>query len=102
MHAVGFEHEQTRDERDDYVNIIWNNIPKDYQYAFAKEPFGTTAAYGEPYDYYSVMHYTLYAFAIDTTKKTIVPKKQVDENRIGNRENLSDSDIKKIQRMYKC
>ncbi|XP_011692954.1 PREDICTED: astacin-like [Wasmannia auropunctata] len=102
MHAIGFEHEQTRDDRDNYVNIIWNNIPKNYQYAFAMNPKGTTFAYGEPYDYYSVIHYSLYAFAIDTKKKTIVLKKQADEKNIGNRNNLSNSDIKKIQRMYKC
>lgn len=55
---------------------------------------------GQPYDYGSIMHYSAYAFAIDRSIKTIIPKQPGVT--IGQRIRLSDTDIKEIQLLYDC
>ena len=55
IHAFGFHHEQSRPDRDEYVEIIWDNIRPEYQNQF-DIAFGTNT-YGVPYDPNSVMHY---------------------------------------------
>ena len=53
----GFWHEQSRADRDDYVTINWDNIPKDKHHNFLKYNYKETDDLNRPYDYGSVMHY---------------------------------------------
>ena len=55
IHALGFWHEQSRADRDEYVNIHMNNIIAGTEYNFNKYPLESTDPLGEPYDYYSIM-----------------------------------------------
>ncbi|XP_011706990.1 PREDICTED: zinc metalloproteinase nas-4-like [Wasmannia auropunctata] len=73
-HAVGFWHEQSRDDRDWYVDIVWNNIPKDKQHNFNKYTSDQINSFNVVYDYASVMHYSANAFAINPNQKTIITK----------------------------
>ena len=62
-----------------------------------------TTAYGEPYDYNSIMHYTSTAFAKRGNMLTIVPKEGgVTPDSLGRKVNLSTTDVVKLKKMYKC
>ena len=56
-HAIGFQHEQTRPDRDNHVTIIRKNIPPNMYYNFQKYSTRVINDYGVPYDYRSLMHY---------------------------------------------
>ena len=49
-------------DRDDYVNIHFENIKEKYKFAFKKRPRTETES-GLPYDYCSIMHYPAKAFS---------------------------------------
>ncbi|OWA52346.1 putative Embryonic protein UVS.2 [Hypsibius exemplaris] len=101
MHALGFFHEQSRIDRDDYVEINMANIREgDDQAQFQK--YLNTTAFGEPYDFGSVLHYGMFDFAMNPAVWTIRPLPKYSDKLIGQRDALSDIDIRKINLLYKC
>jgi Astacin (Peptidase family M12A) len=96
-HSAGLWHEQSREDRDSFVTIHFDNIPQNRKNNFDQhisdgDDFG-------PYDYDSLMHYGRRDFAIDTTKDTVTPKP--DPNRaIGQRTGLSLGDISAVNFLY--
>ncbi|XP_023819897.2 meprin A subunit beta-like [Oryzias latipes] len=62
LHALGFYHEQSRYDRDDYVTIVRENILQDKEHNFNKVGSNVSTTHGTPYDYWSVMHYSKEAF----------------------------------------
>lgn len=63
MHAAGFLHEQNREERDQYIDVVYPNIMRGYESNFVKAQQGSTSGFGVGYDYGSVMHYSAQAFS---------------------------------------
>lgn len=63
MHALGFLHEQNREDRDDWVRIRYENIKAGTSNNFEKAKKGTTNSFGVAYDYASIMHYSSNAFS---------------------------------------
>ncbi|EYC15511.1 hypothetical protein Y032_0036g3184 [Ancylostoma ceylanicum] len=56
-HALGLYHTQNRHDRDDYIKVNWENIPKQIEDQYVKLTKKQNNNYGMPYDYGSVMHY---------------------------------------------
>lgn len=73
MHSAGFLHEQNREERDQFINIQYQNIQRGYESNFVKAQKGSTSGFGVGYDYGSVMHYSANAFSVNG-QPTIVTK----------------------------
>ncbi|XP_063293599.1 embryonic protein UVS.2-like [Pelobates fuscus] len=97
-HALGFFHEHSRSDRDNYIHINKNNIIVGLADNFDKY---NTNNLGLEYDYSSVMHYGRFAFSISQNLATIVPKPN-SSVAIGQRYGLSNLDISKINKLYTC
>lgn len=95
-HAVGLWHEQSREDRDRFVKIVWVNIEP-----LAVHNFTQHITDGDDignYDYNSIMHYPRNAFTRNG-QDTIIP---IDPNaNPGQREGLSPGDIAAVNEMYK-
>ncbi|XP_047442866.1 meprin A subunit beta-like [Mugil cephalus] len=101
LHALGFWHEQSRADRDDYVNIIWNRIEPGKEHNYNKYNDKVSSALGVPYDYGSVMHYGKTEFG-DSSEPSIVTKNPNFMDVIGQRIGFSASDLTKLNLLYNC
>ncbi|KHJ93249.1 astacin [Oesophagostomum dentatum] len=101
MHVIGLWHEHMRYDRDQYIKVHYENIDKEYWTQFDKVMPDEATTYNIPYDYKSVMHYDKTAFAQEgkISMETMDPKFQ---DVIGNQNDASPSDYKKICKIYQC
>ncbi|ESO89257.1 hypothetical protein LOTGIDRAFT_106252, partial [Lottia gigantea] len=103
MHTLGFWHEHSRPDRDTYITIIWDNIPQIHETNFRKYTVEDIDTLGAAYDYGSIMHYKNNTFATDRSKPTIKNKYPLSEGvEMGQRIRLSEIDIDKVKRLYRC
>lgn len=98
--ALGFWHMQSSMDRDNYIKINWENIPKEVHFAFDKI---NSNRYGTPYDMGSAMHYEAYTFS-SNGKPTIEPlSKSIPLSALGSGSTLmSRGDITRLKRLYQC
>ena len=92
-HAVGLWHEQSREDRDKFITIDFDNIEEGQEHNFDQH-ISDGDDVGE-YDYGSIMHYDTFAFARVANMPTIVAPQP-----IGQRNGLSAGDIAAVRDMY--
>jgi hypothetical protein len=96
LHALGVWHEQSREDRDGNVQILWANILPGRAHNF-EQRINDGDDIG-PYDFGSIMHYPRRAFSKDPANlDAIVPH---GGQTIGQRSGLSAGDIAAIRAMY--
>ncbi|MFY7672031.1 M12 family metallopeptidase [Tenacibaculum sp. MEBiC06402] len=108
MHALGFYHEQSRDDRDTYITVNGSNITSGNAHNFRKynqswyHRFWPEGRNMGNYDYGSIMHYGSTAFGKPKPgggrMTTIVPKRSGVT--IGQRNRMSATDIASINGIY--
>ena len=104
IHALGIWHEHTRPDRDSYVFVELGNIIPGLESNFKIRPNNFVDMLGEPYDYYSIMHYGIYDFSIDPNSRPTlrVLDQKIDVKQVGQRTHVSDLDKKKLDKLYEC
>ncbi|XP_050959627.1 meprin A subunit beta-like [Labeo rohita] len=101
LHALGFWHEQSRYDRDDYVTINYENVIPGYKHNFNKYSENVSTTQDTPYDYYSVMHYDKNAFS-NGNGSTIITKRPEFQDVIGQQLDMSEYDVIELNKLYKC
>ena len=98
-HAIGFWHEHTRPDRDNYVDVLYDNIEEGYERNFKKLSSSVINSHGVGYDYNSIMHYNRNFFAKVQGLHTLRPATD-DSIPLGLAVELSPMDIEQTKRLY--
>ncbi len=102
-HALGLKHEQSRPDRDDYIEVHYDRMDEDAAAQF--DVHDGTAAFG-PYDFESVMHYGKCFFSnCDQCTEacytiTMRPGYEQFQDVIGRQDRLSRGDINALIEIY--
>ncbi len=99
MHALGFVHEQSRSDRDLFIEILWEQIEQKYQLQFAMVPDSFLEALrGASFDYHSIMLYPQNSFAIRPDLQTMrsIGSDVISPVKVG----LSTEDQRRVNRLY--
>lgn len=97
-HAVGFYHEQSRHDRDNYLTINWGNISSSMQYNFQK--MGSSGMNYGSYDYYSIMHYFSTAFSTNGYPTMVPTDSSINLSVMGFSQVLSNKDLSAASYLY--
>jgi len=102
LHAVGFYHHQNRSDRDQFLEIIWENIARGKEGQFKKMAPHENVLLNE-FDYDSIMLYGPRTFGKTLDRVTMKPKRDgVVLLEVMEKLGLSTLDIDSVNKLYKC
>ncbi|KAI1702622.1 astacin (Peptidase family m12A) domain-containing protein [Ditylenchus destructor] len=99
-HTLGFFHGQARNDRDDFVNVVYSNLSPQMATQFAKQSSENNYNYGIKYDYGSIMHYSDTDSA--TNRVTMLAKEKIYQHTMGNNVAPSFLDVYEMNIYYRC
>lgn len=104
IHALGYDHMHNHIDRDEFVTIHLENVPKDEksQSQFDKVDPRFLSNFNTSYDYFSVTHYARNAGSISRDLDVLVPTDSSFIDIIGQQQTISEGDIERINKMYEC
>jgi hypothetical protein len=103
-HALGLIHEHQRADRDNYITVYIDNVPKDQQHNFLKSDgvkYEVGDVQGGAYCYNSIMHYTGDSFAAQG-KISMASKLAGVTLGQTRQQGLTDYDVEQIKKYYGC
>ena len=100
LHALGFWHEQSRPDRNNYVTIHYENILPQAVRNFEKRRQNEVNSGESPYDYKSVMHYRSWYFS--RNGKNTISRKDGEPPVFNNDYGLTENDVDQLKSLYRC
>lgn len=100
MHALGFIHEHSRPDRDNYITVRWNNIEPDRHSQFEIAPEELSGPMKDrPFDYNSIMIYEDTLFG--RVRGDITLESRTDQKVKPVEFGLSPEDLERLKRLYR-
>ncbi|KAH7716409.1 Protein NAS-28 [Aphelenchoides avenae] len=96
-HVMGMWHEQSRPDRDSYIDIKWSSITEEWKSQYNVSEGSQT--YGIPYDYGSNMQYDGYT---NDSKIDMAAKEKIYQHTMGNKYGPIFNDLKFVNMYNDC
>ncbi|XP_054468583.1 astacin-like metalloendopeptidase [Anoplopoma fimbria] len=96
LHALGFHHEHTRMDREQFIKVLSHNIMEGKETNFEKQRGQT---FDLRYDVTSIMHYGSGFFSVNSLP-TIVAYANMED--MGQRHKMTETDMARVRLLYSC